>query len=203
MAAAPLITAALCDDCQSHYAQVKALLQAAGVSFIEDPRLVRGLDYYTRTVFEVQVIDGLGSQNAIGGGGRYDKVVEEFGGKPTPGLGFAVGFERIVLALQAQGLNPIKLNTPAVFVAAVDTQARQEAFALVVRLRKAGISSELDHQARSLKSQFKLADKLGCAKVVVIGSEELAGNYLTLRSMNEHSERQVASDNIISELQLS
>ena len=95
---APKITDHLCDDCREHYEQVKALLDAAGVKYIEDPTLVRGLDYYTRTVFEVQVVEGMGSQSAIGGGGRCDKLAEIEGGRPTPGLGFALGFERMVLA---------------------------------------------------------------------------------------------------------
>ncbi len=104
MEGAPKITDCLCDDCRAHYQTVKELLEGAGVAYVEDPTLVRGLDYYTRTVFEVQVVDGLGSQNAIGGGGRYDKLAEEVGGRPTPGLGFALGFERCVLALQAAGV---------------------------------------------------------------------------------------------------
>ena len=103
MESAPKITDHLCDDCREHYEQVKALLDAAGVKYIEDPTLVRGLDYYTRTVFEVQVVEGMGSQSAIGGGGRYDKLAEIEGGRPTPGLGFALGFERMVLALEAAG----------------------------------------------------------------------------------------------------
>ncbi len=108
---APKITDHLCDDCREHYEQVKALLDAAGVKYIEDPTLVRGLDYYTRTVFEVQVVEGMGSQSAIGGGGRYDKLAEIEGGRPTPGLGFALGFERMVLArLKRPARSPILRN---------------------------------------------------------------------------------------------
>ena len=103
MEGAPRITDHLCDDCRDHYETVKSYLEGAGLAFVEDSKLVRGLDYYTRTVFEVQVVEGMGSQNAIGGGGRYDKLVEEVGGRATPGFGFALGFERCVLALEAAG----------------------------------------------------------------------------------------------------
>ena len=191
MADAPYITEALCDDCHSHYDAVKSLLTAAGLTYQEDPRLVRGLDYYTRTVFEVQVQDGLGSQNAIGGGGRYDKLIEEFGGKPTPGLGFAVGFERILLALEAQGAADFAPVVPQVFVAAIDEATRTAAFSLAQQLRDKGINVELDHQGRSLKSQFKLADKYGVSQVVVIGPDELADGMVILRSMDTHEEQSV------------
>ena len=120
MEGAPKITDCLCDECRAHYQAVKELLEAAGVTYVEDPTLVRGLDYYTRTVFEVQVVDGLGSQNAIGGGGRYDKLAEEVGGRPTPGLGFALGYERCVLALQAAGVEFPQATRCEVFVACVD-----------------------------------------------------------------------------------
>jgi histidyl-tRNA synthetase len=103
MAGAPLLRDRLCDDCATHYAAVKGHLDTLGIPYVEEPRLVRGLDYYTRTVFEVQVDAGLGAQNAIGGGGRYDRLMEQFGGKPTPGLGFALGFERTLLAMEAAG----------------------------------------------------------------------------------------------------
>ncbi len=104
MEGAPRITDHLCDDCREHYETVKRYLTASGLSFVEDTRLVRGLDYYTRTVFEVQVDNGMGSQNAIGGGGRYDKLAKEVGGRDVPGLGFALGYERCVLALEAAGV---------------------------------------------------------------------------------------------------
>ena len=123
MADAPKITEHLCDDCREHYDTVKAYLGGAGLSFEEDPKLVRGLDYYTRTVFEVQVTEGMGSQNAIGGGGRYDKLAEEVGGRPTPGFGFALGYERCALALQAAGYEFPAARRCDFFVACVDELA--------------------------------------------------------------------------------
>jgi histidyl-tRNA synthetase len=197
MEEAPRITEALCDDCRKHYEAVKELLSEAGLTYEEDSRLVRGLDYYTRTVFEVQVIDGLGSQNAIGGGGRYDKLIEEFGGKPTPGLGFAVGFERILLALEAQENADFSPAAPQVFVAAIDETTRATAFSLTQKLRDSGISAELDHQNRSLKSQFKLADKYGVSQIVIVGPDELAQGTVTLRSMDTHEERKVALEKLV------
>lgn len=192
MEGAPKIVDALCDDCRAHYEQVKAYLDARGIAYVEDPRLVRGLDYYTRTVFEVQVIDGLGSQNAIGGGGRYDKLVEVSGGKPTPGLGFAAGFERIVLAMKALGAPEPEPVKPDVYVAVTGPEVAAEAFSIEQDLRDCGLIVEADRQGRSLKSQFKLADKYGAAAVVVVGPDELAAGTLTVRDMQTHEETPVA-----------
>ncbi len=194
MEQAPKITDHLCDDCCEHYETVKSYLDAAGVAYVEDPTLVRGLDYYTRTVFEVQVTEGMGSQNAIGGGGRYDKLAEEVGGRPTPGFGFALGYERCVLALEAAGVEFPALPGVDVFCACVDDAARAQAFALACELRDAGLVAELDHQHRSLKSQFKLANKLGAARVVVFGPDETAQGVATVRDMATHEERPVPLD---------
>lgn len=194
---APKITSYLCEDCAQHYQAVKELLVGAGLVFEEDPRLVRGFDYYTRTVFEVQVDAGLGAQNAIGGGGRYDKLLSEYGAKPTPSLGFAVGLERIVMVLEALGAAAELPPAARVFVAAVDSDARTGAFSLASDLRQAGISVELDHQARSLKSQFKVADKIGAAFVVVVGPDEIASGRYTLRNMAEHTELELTQEELI------
>ena len=196
MEGAPKITDCLCDDCRAHYQTVKELLEGAGMAYEEDPTLVRGLDYYTRTVFEVQVVDGLGSQNAIGGGGRYDKLAEEVGGRPTPGLGFALGFERCVLALQAAGVEFPQATRCEVFVACVDDSVRAQAFSLVQACRDAGLSADMDHQQRSLKSQFKLADKLGAHYVAVLGPDELVAGSVTLRDMQTHEEQTVPLNDV-------
>lgn len=200
MATAPKITDHLCDECLEHYGAVKALLDGAGVAYEEDYRLVRGLDYYTRTVFEVQVDNGMGAQNAIGGGGRYDKLAEEVGGRATPGLGFALGFERCVLALEAAGVEFPRAQKCDLFVACVDDSVRARAFALVQECRDAGFTTEMDHQKRSLKSQFKLADKLGAARVVVLGPDELAEGVVTLRDMATHAEAKVRLEEVVGEL---
>lgn len=196
MADAPKITDHLCDDCREHYEAVKTYLRGAGLTFIEDPTLVRGLDYYTRTVFEVQVTEGMGSQNAIGGGGRYDKLAEEVGGRPTPGFGWALGYERCVLALEAAGRTFPQAQHCDAFVACVDDSVRAEAFSVVQVMRDAGLSAEMDHQHRSLKSQFKLADKLGVMMVVVLGPDELAQGQVKVRNMQTHKERMVDLEKI-------
>jgi histidyl-tRNA synthetase len=192
MSEAPLLRDELCDECAAHYAAVKGYLGGLGIPYIEEPKLVRGLDYYTRTVFEIQVDAGLGSQNAIGGGGRYDRLMEQYDGPPTPGLGFALGFERTLLALEAAGVSIPAPPRAEVYVARVDESVASDVFALAQRLRDAGIAAELDHQGRSLKSQFKQADRLGARFVAVLGPDELAAGEFTLRDMSTKQETRVA-----------
>ena len=188
MAAAPLAKDNLCDECAAHYAQVKAYLDEAGIAYEEDPTLVRGLDYYTRTVFEVEATGaGVG---AIGGGGRYDGLMELEGGRPTPGIGFAVGFERIALALSAQGSTLETPSEPCVYVACTPDQ-RAKVFSVAQDLRAVGIRTEEDYQSRSLKSQFKQADKVGARVCVVLGADEVAAGVATVRDMASHEQVQV------------
>ena len=199
MKAAPLMRDNLCDDCCSHYEQVKRYLDAAGIEYVEDPTLVRGLDYYTRTVFEVEAPGaGVGS---IGGGGRYDGLVELEGGKPTPGVGFAVGFERAMLALEAFGADMATGIEPCVYVANAGSELRGEVFALTHELRAAGIRTEADYQGRSLKSQFKQADKLDARLILVIGGDELAAGKVKVRNMVTHDEELVARGEIVGAVQ--
>jgi histidyl-tRNA synthetase len=201
MSKAPVLRDCLCDDCAAHYAAVKRHLDALGITYEEDSSLVRGLDYYTRTVFEVQA-EGLGSQNAIGGGGRYDRLFEKYGGQPTPGLGFALGFERTVLALRAAG---IESPTPAiadVYVACVAPEVASDVFAVTQRLRAAGVAAEMDHQGRSLKAQMKAADRLGSLLVVLVGPEEVAHSEVTVRDMATKQEWRASLHGIEEELRL-
>jgi histidyl-tRNA synthetase len=189
MSAAPLLRDELCEPCAAHYAGVKSYLDHLGIAYIEDPSLVRGLDYYTRTVFEVQA-DGLGAQNAIGGGGRYDRLMEQYGGPPTAGLGFALGFERTLLALRAADVEVPAAAVAEVFVARAIPELAGDVFLITDALRAAGVAAEMDHQSRSLKSQFKLADRLGARFVVVVGTDEVATGQVTLRDMAAgHEER--------------
>ena len=187
MKGAPLMGDNLCDDCREHYEQVKRHLDAAGIEYVEDPTLVRGLDYYARTVFEVEAPGaGVGS---IGGGGRYDGLGELEGGKPTPGVGFAVGFERAMLALEAFAKEMACDDEGCVFVANAGADLRDEVFALALDLRARGVRTECDYQGKSLKAQFKLADKLGASHIVIIGGDELAAGKVKLRNMATHEER--------------
>jgi histidyl-tRNA synthetase len=192
MGEAPLLRDELCDECAEHYSAVKGYLDELGIPYVEDPSLVRGLDYYTRTVFEVQVDAGLGSQNAIGGGGRYDRLMQEYDGPPTPGLGFALGFERTLLAMEAVGATAERLPTAEVYVARVDAGVSGAAFTLVSVLRDAGIAAETDHQGRSLKSQFKQADRLGAKLVAILGPDEVAAGQVKLRDMGTKEETTVS-----------
>ena len=185
----------MCDECREHYEQVKRYLDAAGIEYVEDPTLVRGLDYYTRTVFEVEAPGaGVGS---IGGGGRYDGLVELEGGKPTAGVGFAVGFERALLALQAFGNDLGAEEAPCVYVANAGKELRQNVFTITQELRAAGIVTEADYQGRSLKAQFKQADKVGAKLILVLGGDELAAGKVKVRDMQSHDEVLVDLANVV------
>ncbi len=197
MTSAPLLRDSLCEACAAHDATVRAQLDALGIVYEDAPRLVRGLDYYTRTVFEVQVSEGLGSQNAIGGGGRYDRLMEAYGGPSTPGLGFALGFERTLLAMQAAGVHVTDERAASVYVAAVDASVRPVAFGVAMQLRDAGVACDVDLQGRSLKAQFKQAGKSGAEFVVVVGPDELAAGEVTLRAMDTRIETRVPLERIV------
>jgi histidyl-tRNA synthetase len=164
MKEAPLLLDRLAADDAEHFAAVRALLDAAGLGYEIDPTLVRGLDYYTRTVFEFES-ERLGAQAALGGGGRYDGLIEELGGPPTPGVGFAAGIERILLAAGEQPPAP----GARVFVAIAKPDAAREAFGLAQRLRGAGIRVEIEQAGRSMKGQLKQADRIGASATVILG----------------------------------
>ena len=193
MGAAPLAKDNLCDDCAAHYAQVKAYLDEAGIAYVEDPTLVRGLDYYTRTVFEVDVKGA--KVGAIGGGGRYDGLMELEGGRPTPGIGYAVGFERINIALKELGI-PLEVPTESCVYVACTPDQRTKVFSVAQQLRAASIRTEEDYQGRSLKSQLKQANKVGARLCVVLGADEVAAGVATVRDMVSHEQVQVPLDDL-------
>ncbi len=182
MTEAPKLLDRLNDDDAAHFAEVRALLDDAGVEYEVDPTLVRGLDYYTRTVFEVES-GVLGAQAALGGGGRYDGLVELLGGPPTPGVGWAAGIERI---LMAQSLEP-RPAVAEVFVAVAKPERAREAFALVRDLRARGRLAELDHTTRSLKGQLKQADRLGAGHTVILG------DTVELKDMQSGDQRELGA----------
>lgn len=194
MQGAPLIVDGLCDECRAHYDGVKTLLKDWGVTYVEDPRLVRGLDYYTRTAFELTA-PGLGSQDAVGGGGRYDGLAEVLGGPFLPGIGFALGVERIALALQSMGVKPDPRLE--VFVVSIGSRARAEAYSIAAKLRQAGFSTELDHDGRGMKAQFKAADHLRAIWVLVIGDKELESGRYTLRQMTTGEEESLRPERVV------
>lgn len=179
---APQTLGHLCDECGEHFEGVGSGLQALGVEFSADKRLVRGLDYYTKTAYEVLSGD-LGAQNAVCGGGRYDNLAESIGGKHTPGVGFAAGVERIVLTMEQQGCDFGREPGTGVFVASADTGSRERALEVMQRFRRSGIPADMDFQGRNLKAQFKTANTMGAEYVCVIGEEELGSQTVTLKDM--------------------
>lgn len=193
---APDIVESLCEDCRAHFDALRSYLDALGIPYVVDKHLVRGFDYYTKTAFEI-VSDALGAQNALGGGGRYDGLVEEVGGASTPGIGFALGIERAIIVLKQLGLAEAKRQTVDVFVAALGEEAVLAALKLLQQLREAGISAETDYQRRSLKGQMKLADRLGSRVTLMIGEDELAQGVVTLRDMLTKEQRTVAMDDVV------
>lgn len=196
---APVIIKNLCQDCESHFAQVKLYLDDQKIIFHEDPRLVRGLDYYTKTAFEI-ISGGLGAQNAIGGGGRYDDLVEELGGKPTPAVGFAAGIERMIIAIDQQKIEwPVEKRID-VFVAKVNEKNKDTAFRLLQKIRNTGLSADMDYSEGSLKSQMRIANKIGARYTVIVGEEELSKNMVILRNMQTKEQKEIKIDNLIDEL---
>lgn len=190
MADAPKITDCLCEECADHFAKLKDLLTSAGISFTHDPRLVRGLDYYTKTAFEIKY-PPLGAQSAVAGGGRYDGLIEEMGGNPTPAVGFATGLERLLLALESQNLLPEKNRSVDAYVVALGEKAQAEGFKLLNSLRQQGLSAAMDFAGRSMKAQMKQANKLGAKYSVILGEDEIAEGVVMLRSMEDSSQAKV------------
>ncbi len=179
---APHIVDCLCDDCSTHFEKLKSLLTVAGIGFTLNPRLVRGLDYYTKTAFEVQYAP-LGAQSAVCGGGRYDGLVAECGGQATPSIGFAVGIERILLALEKQQLLPTISNEIDVFVAPIGQAVQGLAFKLLADLRKKGFTADMDFMDRNIKGQMKQANKYPARFVAIIGDDEAACGKVMLKNM--------------------
>jgi len=178
---APSITDFLCEECKDHFAQVLSSLAIFDIAYTVNPRMVRGLDYYTRTAFEITT-EFLGAQNAVAGGGRYDGLIRDLGGPDIPGIGFAVGFERL-LALTAEAPDNNPTRPPDLFIAALGEPAEQLAYRLCNNLRLQGRQVEMDYQSRGLKSQMKRADKLKCRRVLIIGDREIEAQHAEMRDM--------------------
>lgn len=181
-ASAPVVLDYICDDCASHFGKVKTFLDAAEVSYTVNPTIVRGLDYYTRTVFEF-VTDTIGAQGTVCGGGRYDGLIEELGGQPTPALGFAMGIERLMLVLKAQGVELPCDSSCDLYIAALGEDAEIKAFALAQELRQASISTEIDIVGRGLRAQMKYANKIGARFSMVIGDDDLESGSAKVKNM--------------------
>ena len=193
---APKILDYICSDCKEHFIKVQNLLKLAGVEYKINPSIVRGLDYYTKTVFEF-VSDKIGAQGTVCGGGRYDKLVSEFGGPEMGGIGFAMGIERLLLILENSGKEIPNENKVKIYLAPMGEAESDKAFQLVCELRENGIISETDHMGKSIKAQFKYADKIGARFVGVIGSEELKAGVIKIKDMQNGSEETVKLDDFV------
>ncbi|MEU7836198.1 MULTISPECIES: histidine--tRNA ligase [unclassified Nonomuraea] len=188
---APLVVDHLCAACKSYHEEVRGLLSAAGVAYEDDPRLVRGLDYYTRTTFEF-VHDGLGSQSAVGGGGRYDGLSEMLGGPPLPSVGWALGVDRTFLAMEAEGL--IGESAPGrvqVYGVPLGDEARRRMFLLVTELRQAGVSADLAYGGKGLKGAMKGADRSGARFALILGERDLAAQAVQLKDLTTAEQTEV------------
>ena len=199
MADAPKITDCLCEECQDHFHKVQHFLTEAGVEFELDARLVRGLDYYTKTAFEIKY-PPLGAQSAVAGGGRYDGLIEEIGGNPTPAVGFATGLERVLLALEKQNLLPEMDTQTDAFVVALGEEAQGAAFKLLTKLRQAGLKAGMDYAGRSMKAQMKQANKANARFALIIGEDEVKEACVQLKDMEKSEQQKVSFDNIVEKL---
>jgi len=191
----PLMNEHLCEECAMHFTSVRSLLDALVISYEVDGRLVRGLDYYTKTAFEITSIE-LGSQDALAGGGRYDLLVEELGGKQTPGVGFAAGIERLLMVLTKLNKGKIASSSPVVYFVGLDETARIWAFLKASELRQKGICAEVDYLGRSIKSQMREANRQQAQYVIVIGEQELKTKTSKLKNMRTGEETAVSLEKI-------
>ncbi|MBR3146560.1 MAG: histidine--tRNA ligase [Eubacterium sp.] len=196
---APLMLDYLCEDCRKAFEEVKDGLTAMGIDFVVDPKIVRGLDYYTKTAFEF-VSNKIGAQGTVCGGGRYDNLVEEIGGPATPGVGFGLGIERLLLLMEANGYEIPEPDPLDVFITVMGEKAKLKGLDIIHRLHLAGISAQMDLMSRNVKGQFKYAARLGARYTVVIGEDELDRGVAQLKDMDSHEQTEVELDDIVEEL---
>lgn len=195
---APKITDYLCEECENHFSEVKRYLDSAGVEYTVNPKIVRGLDYYTKTVFEF-VTDCIGAQGTVCGGGRYDGLIEELGGKHMPSLGFAMGLERLLMVMDAQGINIPDDDKCALYIATMGDDAKVKAFELLRRVRECGLIAETDVVGRGLRAQMKYADKIGAKYSLVLGDNELSDNKAKVKNMETGEQTELALDESFAE----
>ncbi|OCL25140.1 histidine--tRNA ligase [Orenia metallireducens] len=199
MAKAPKIYEELCEECETHFASVKKHLDLLGIDYILDANLVRGLDYYTKTAFEV-IYKGLGAQDTIFGGGRYDGLAEEIGGKDIPGIGFAMGMERILLTIEEQGIELPIDDSIDLFITTIGERAEEEAFKYLAKLRKADLKVEMDYLGRSVKSQMKAADRSNANYSIILGEDELDNGVATIKNMKSGEQVEIKLENLVEEM---
>jgi histidyl-tRNA synthetase len=193
------LAGALCDECNDRFIQLIALLEKARIRYKTDPRLVRGLDYYTGIVFEVKAAS-LGAQDAIAAGGRYDNLISDLGGQPAGATGFAIGMERVIEAVKGQAKPAAALpRTDMFFIITLGRPAYMKGFDMLLGLRKAGIPSDIDYQQKSFKAQMRYANKVNAGHVIIIGADELKKGLFILKNMKDGSQKELAIDRVIDE----
>jgi histidyl-tRNA synthetase len=196
---APEMLDYLCDDCQKAFDELKENLTAMGIDFVVNPRIVRGLDYYTKTAFEF-VSNNIGAQGTVCGGGRYDNLCEELGGPPIPGIGFGLGIERLLMLMDANGVEIPEPESVNAFIVTMGDAARAAGLKLLRELHKEGISAQMDDLSRNVKGQFKYASRLKAKNTIVIGEDELARGVVQLKDMDKHEQREVPLKEIVEAL---
>ena len=195
---APKITDFLCEECETSFEQVQNYLKIAGIDYKVNPTIVRGLDYYTKTVFEF-VSDAIGSQGTVCGGGRYDGLIEELGGQHLPSLGYAMGLERLLMVMENQGIEIPAPETCALYVAGLGEKAQEKAFELIAKVRLCGLSAETDVVGRGLRAQMKYADKIGAQFSLVLGDNELEENKAKVKNMTTGEQTEISLDDTFAE----
>ncbi|MEQ2416466.1 histidine--tRNA ligase [Ruminococcoides bili] len=195
---APKITDYLCDECKEHFASVQKYLDAAGVEYTVNPTIVRGLDYYTKTVFEF-VTDFIGAQGTVCGGGRYDGLIEELGGKHLPSLGFAMGIERLLMLMDKQGIEIPKPSTCDLYVAVMGESASLKSFEIIKAVRSCGLIAETDIVGRGLRAQMKYADKIGAKFSMVLGDNEIEQGKAVIKNMSSGEQTEIVLDDTFAE----
>lgn len=195
---APKITDYLCDECKEHFASVQKYLDAAGVEYTVNPTIVRGLDYYTKTVFEF-VTDFIGAQGTVCGGGRYDGLIEELGGKHLPSLGFAMGIERLLMLMDKQGIEIPKPSTCDLYVAVMGESASLKSFEIIKAVRSCGLIAETDVVGRGLRAQMKYADKIGAKFSMVLGDNEIEQGKAVIKNMSSGEQTEIVLDDTFAE----
>ena len=188
---APRLLDSICDECRDHFEKVKKNLEAMGIEYEINPNIVRGLDYYTKTVFEI-LADNKNSNSTICGGGRYDGLVEQLGGNPMPGIGFALGMERLILTMEEQGIEIPKTDTVDIYIGNIGDESGLYAQSLVMKLRQLGVKAEKDHLGKSVKAQMKYADKIKAKYSLVIGDTEIQNGNARLKNMIDGTDCQCA-----------
>ena len=190
---APRTVDHLCPECEAHFSELKSYLDACGIEYVIDPHIVRGLDYYTRTVFEF-IAEGIGSQSTVCGGGRYDGLMEQLGGPKMAGIGFGMGITRLILAMKQDGVEIPALAVPELYIASMGPKAAVEAARIVTDLRASGVNAECDIMSRSLKAQMKYADKIAARFVLILGDAELESGRAVIREMASSEQTEIALD---------